>query len=143
MSKNDWFPDNEWFPGDDSSSPKRPVFRLPKVNKGLLLLGGAVLLVMVLFPALAEFYTDWLWYDTEGYGSVFLTRILARLPCSLRFLLCLGHLGQPGLVRRNLLALHPEFTPLLASKAAGWATGAVALFPLFNGVPLPRSGRWC
>ena len=130
MSKNDWFPDNEWFPGDDSSSPKRPVFRLPKVNKGLLLLGGAVLLVMVLFPALAEFYTDWLWYDTEGYGSVFLTRILARLPLfAAGFLLFTAAIWvNLFFVRRNLLALHPEFTPLLASKAAGWAIGAVALF---------------
>ncbi len=46
--------------------PERPFPPFPfRINKGLLLAGGAALLFFVLLPVLAEFYTDYLWYDTE------------------------------------------------------------------------------
>ena len=130
MSKYDWFPDNEWFPGDEQTPPRRPVIRLPKVNKWLLILAAAVLLVSLLLPALAEFYTDWLWYDSEGYGSVFWTRLLARVPLFLAGLLAFTAAIWVNLVfvRRNLREIRPEFTPLLSSRAAGIAVGAIALF---------------
>ena len=130
MSKYDWFPDNEWFPGDDPAPQRRPVIRLPKVNKWLLLLAGALLLVSFLLPAFAEFYTDWLWYDSEGYGGVFWTRLFARIPLFLAGLAVFAAVTWVNLafVRRNLAAIRPEFTPLLSSRAAGMAVGAAALF---------------
>ena len=130
MSKYDWFPDNEWFPGDESMPPSRPVIRLPKVNKWLLILVGVVLLVSFLLPAFADFYTDWLWYDSEGYGSVFWTRLLARVPLFLAGLIAFTAAVWVNLafVRRNLREIRPEFTPLLSSRAAGMAVGAAALF---------------
>ena len=78
MSKYDWFPDNEWFPGDDPAPQRRPVIRLPKVNKWLLLLAGALLLVSFLLPAFAEFYTDWLWFDSVEKSEVFTTQLLVK-----------------------------------------------------------------
>ncbi|MDI9369512.1 MAG: UPF0182 family protein [Synergistota bacterium] len=106
------------------------MIRLPKVNKWLLILAAAVLLVSLLLPALAEFYTDWLWYDSEGYGSVFWTRLLARVPLFLAGLLAFTAAIWVNLVfvRRNLREIRPEFTPLLSSRAAGIAVGAIALF---------------
>lgn len=134
MTKNDWFPNNEWFTGENSS-PKRPFPPFPfRINKGLLLAGGAALLLLVLLPALAEFYTDYLWYDTEGYGSVFWTRLLARIPLfGAGFLLFAAFLWlNLSAARRTLRSLYPEQEGFLGAKAAGFAVAAAALFLGFS-----------
>lgn len=134
MTKNDWFPDNDWFSGD-GSSPRRPFPTFPfRINKGLLIAGGAILLLMVLFPALAEFYTDYLWYDAEGYGSVFWTRILARLPLFAAGFLVFSAALWVNLkaARKTLRALYPEQEALLGSRAAGIAIAAAAVFLGFS-----------
>ena len=46
------------------------------LRRGPLFLGGILLLLGV--PALAEFYTDWLWYREVGYEQVFLRSLTAR-----------------------------------------------------------------
>lgn len=143
MTKKDWFPNNEWFPGEDSS-PKRPFPSFPfRINKGILLAGGAAVVLFVLLPVLADFYTDYLWYDTEGYGSVFWTRLLARLPLfGAGFLLYAAFLWlNLSAARKNLRALYPEQEGLLGAKAAGVAVAAAALFLGFtNGAAM--TGEW-
>src|SRR5688500_1974704 len=46
------------------------------LRRGPLFLAGMLLLLGV--PALAEFYTDWLWYREVGYEQVFLRSLTAR-----------------------------------------------------------------
>ena len=143
MTKNDWFPNDDWFPGENSS-PKRPFPSFPfRISKGLLAAGGAALLLLVLFPALAEFYTDYLWYDTEGYGTIFWTRLFARVPLFGAGFLIYAVLLWLNLsaARRNLRALYPEQEGLLGAKAAGFAIAAAALFlGVTNGAAM--TGEW-
>ena len=49
--------------------------RLRMTGVPLLLL---ILLLGTAIPALAEFYTDWLWYREVGYEQVFLRSLTAR-----------------------------------------------------------------
>lgn len=50
-----------------------------RVSKGLLFVIILAFLVLpVLVPALADFFTEWLWFDSVGYQGVFQTRLLAR-----------------------------------------------------------------
>lgn len=58
--------------------PRVPPLRPPRPRRALrwLLLAAAILLFVV--PAVAERYTDWLWYRDIGFERVFLTKIAAQ-----------------------------------------------------------------
>jgi uncharacterized membrane protein (UPF0182 family) len=143
MTKNDWFPDDEWFSGEDSS-PKRPFPSFPfKINKGIIFAAAAGLSLLVLLPALAEFYSDLLWYNSEGFGSVFWTRLLARIPLFLSGFVTYSLVLWLNFnaARKNLKAHLPAREEIFGSRAALLAIGAAALFLGFsNGASM--SGEW-
>jgi len=70
-------------PGDiDFDMPNFDVEREMRNMRGRLpiLIGAAIIVLLIfLLQALPAFYTDWLWFSSLGQGSVFTTRILARL----------------------------------------------------------------
>jgi len=83
------------------------VKRESRIQLTILLL---VLLVAVVWPSLADYYTDWLWFGETGYQQVFATSIVTRLGLGavvalVTFLLLFGsfrlalrHFDQPYLV---------------------------------------------
>ena len=54
--------------------------RIPslKVKKGIWIILGALLLLVVIVPATATFYTDLLWFRERGLSQVFWTRLLPQ-----------------------------------------------------------------
>ena len=143
MTKYNWFPDDEWFSGEESS-PRRPFPSFPfRIKKGVIIAAAAGLSLLVLLPALAEFYADLLWYGSEGYVSVFWTRLLARIPLFLAgFVLYSAVLWLNfNAARKNLKACLPARDEIFSSRAVIFAIGAAALFLGFsNGASM--SGEW-
>jgi uncharacterized membrane protein (UPF0182 family) len=60
------------------------VGRPPRGAKTLLITAAILVGLMILFAMFAGFWTDWLWYDSVGYTSVYRTELLTR---SLMFLI--------------------------------------------------------
>ena len=130
MTKKDWFPEDDWFTGEEKAPGRRvPTFPF-RLNRGVLLLGMILLSALVLLPAAAEFITELLWFGTEGYGAVFWTRTLARWPLfAAGFLVFSASLWTNlSIARRNLRTLCPARTGILSSRAAGVAIAVTALF---------------
>ncbi len=128
MMKNNWFPEDFWDKTDEEV--RRHIPRLPKIRKSLVVGGGLVLLLLLAFPALTEIYTEYLWYSTEGYGSVFWTRIVARIPLFIAGFLATSlilwlHFAS---VRRTLRAVAPQYDGLLGARPIGLVLLAAALF---------------
>src|ERR1044071_4553904 len=48
----------------------------PRILFVLLLLAA---LIFLIWPAVAGFYTDWLWYQELGYQTVFTTKLVTEL----------------------------------------------------------------
>ncbi len=68
-----------------------------KTRKGKILLIGGIVLLIVLFLALANFFTNWIWFREMGYVSVFFkeitTKLLYGLPIfALIFVICYFYL---------------------------------------------------
>ena len=62
-----------------AAGPARPVPRLPR-RAVRVLIGLAVLVVLIiLFLVFDGVYTDWLWFRSVGYTSVFTTRVTAQI----------------------------------------------------------------
>ena len=71
MDKNDWFPKNPWFSADTPEGGRfRFKWKLP------LAFAALALLLFAFFPTMARVYTDFLWYQAEGFLSVWLRDIL-------------------------------------------------------------------
>ncbi len=71
----DW---QRWFPEDKSKEEKTPSRRSRIV--GRVFLGVACFIVLFILAGVAKgFYTEWLWYSSLGYGSVYTTILKTRL----------------------------------------------------------------
>ena len=57
---------------------KRKESILKKKNKHLII-AGIILAVIIAFFALANFFTDWLWFAELGYVSVFFKELLTKI----------------------------------------------------------------
>ncbi len=143
MTKFDWFPGGKWN-SDEESAPRRPFPSFPfRINRGIILAGLVALVLLVFLPALAELYTDYLWYDSEGYASVFLIRLFARVPLFFAGFLFFASLLWINLVmvRRNLRVLYPEHTDLLSSRVVGLGIlGGAVFLGVTNGAAI--SSEW-
>jgi uncharacterized membrane protein (UPF0182 family) len=90
-----------WFPEDEEKkaapAPKRPAL----LWRVLAIIAGLVVLYVII-NIFKGFYTEWLWFDSLGYGSVFGTIIKTRLVIFFiaAFLFCLLFLGSLVLATR-------------------------------------------
>ncbi len=87
MKEDDWTFEGRrtWppFRGNGHEGPsERPIGRFPRRWRLLWTLLPALLLLFVAWPAFARFYTDWLWFDSLGFSSVFRTRFFTRIAVS-------------------------------------------------------------
>ena len=71
----DW---QRWFPEDREKEEKTPSKRGKTAGRVLLAVGGLIVL-FILASVAKGFYTEWLWYSSLGYGSVYTTILKTRL----------------------------------------------------------------
>jgi len=90
-----------WFPEDKDQKSEPAKKRTTLIWKILAVLGGLVVLY-ILINIFKGFYTEWLWFDSLGYGSVFGTIIKTRLVIFFvaAFIFCLLFLGNLVLATR-------------------------------------------
>jgi len=67
-----WFPENR---DKKSAPPARHGWTTARV----LLIVAGVLALFILLNILKGFYTEWLWFDSLGYGSVFATILKTKV----------------------------------------------------------------
>ena len=110
----------------------------------------ALLFLLTAIPSLAEFYTDWLWFQEVGYGQVFTRTLAARTLAGglsgLAALILLAsnlRLALHGMQRREFLLATPEGTRVIVMNPARLkpfihlgALGVAVLVGLYG------AGRW-
>jgi len=67
-----------WFPEDKDEPAKPPAGQRWTAGRVLLILIG-VLALFILLSTAKGFYTEWLWFDSLGYSSVYATILKTRL----------------------------------------------------------------
>jgi uncharacterized membrane protein (UPF0182 family) len=105
----DW---QRWFPEDKEKESAPAVKRRWTVGRVILILIGLIILYIILNTA-KGFYTEWLWFSSLGYGSVYTTILKTRL---LVFFLaaivfCLLFLGNLVLATRLAPQTEQHFWP--------------------------------
>ncbi len=74
--KRDWM---RWFPEDRSEETKKP----PEARRNILgriVLTVVLLVLLFILASIAKgYYTEWLWFSSLGYGSVYTTILSTRL----------------------------------------------------------------
>jgi uncharacterized membrane protein (UPF0182 family) len=139
----DW---QRWFPDDKDKEPAPPSRRRGIISKIILVLAG-VLVLFILVNIAKGFYTEWLWFSSLGYGSVYTTILKAKL---LVFFLaaivfCLLFLGNLVLATRLTPQTEAHFWPWAIvsrlQRAFRWGVILVtALLSLIFG--LVAQGNW-
>jgi uncharacterized membrane protein (UPF0182 family) len=72
----DW---QRWFPDDNEKKPSTPTSRGSKIlGRVFLIIAGLVIFFLVL-SVIKGFYTEWLWFDSLEYGSVYTTVLQTKL----------------------------------------------------------------
>ncbi len=91
-----WFPESA---GGEHGAPKAQVRR--GISKRFLI-PAVILALFVLLSVAKGIYTEWLWFNSLGYGSVYLTVLKARVLTffSAAAVFCIFFLGNLGLARR-------------------------------------------
>lgn len=67
-----------WFPEDRDRKPKAPGKRRWSLTRVLAIVAGLIAL-FILLNVIKGFYTEWLWFDNLGYGSVYATILRSRV----------------------------------------------------------------
>ena len=95
----DW---QSWFPRGKEEKPAPPAPGGWTTSRVLLLLGGAFTLFILLNVA-KGFYTEWLWFSSLGYSSVYATILKTKLLLffSAAVIFCLMFFGSMLLARRT------------------------------------------
>jgi uncharacterized membrane protein (UPF0182 family) len=71
----DW---QRWFPGDRGKEPVPPARRRWTAARVILVLVG-LLVLFILVNIAKGFYTEWLWFSSLGYSSVYATILKTKL----------------------------------------------------------------
>ena len=113
----------------EASEEVGPRMRLPFSARTLVLFAIVVLLV-VFFPAMADFLADYYWYESEGLTSVFWTRLIPRAGLMVvfsiaAFAILWPNFGYAARTARSLSRGTP-FSALMSSKVVRWAPPVVA-----------------
>ena len=90
-----------WFPEDRDKEPVPPAHRRGKASKVVLILAGVFILFIIL-NILKGYYTEWLWFSSLGYGSVYVTILKTRVLIffSAAIIFCVLFLGNLVLATR-------------------------------------------
>lgn len=72
----DW---QRWFPEDDEKKPSSPDSRGGKILRRVFLVIAGLVVLFLILSVIKGFYTEWLWFDSLEYGSVYTTILQTRL----------------------------------------------------------------
>lgn len=78
--------------------------RIRRPKKGLSVIIMLVVVILALLVAFAGFITDWMWFDSLGYGKVFWTKLIAELEIGVPVFVV-----ATGLVRIYLKSLRKHY----------------------------------
>ena len=137
----DWTP----FPNGGGERPGLPIDPRPMIKWGLIIGGG--LLLLVLLNVLRQIYTDWLWFDSLGYRSVFVKILLTKTWLFVAGSILFALIITPNAVYayrrsqgRPAMLMAPEMYSLIRSLTVwGIVLGILFLAAVFGSV---LSGRW-
>lgn len=101
-----------WFPEDKEKKADTPPARKSVIWKVLAILAGVVVLY-IFFNIFKGIYTEWLWYDSLGYGSVYTTILKTKVLIFFvaAFIFCLLFLGNLVLATRLAPQTEVKFWP--------------------------------
>lgn len=68
-----------WFPEDRDKQPTGSGGRRRRIVKWVLSILAALIALFILLNVLKGFYTEWLWFSSLGYGSVYTTILRTRV----------------------------------------------------------------
>jgi len=135
-----------WFPEDEDRRPRPPARHGWTTGRVLLILAG-VLALFILINTLKGVYTEWLWFSSLGYGSVYATILKTRvlLFFSAAIIFCLLFLGNLMLATRLAPKSEAHFWPWAIAgqlqQLSRWSIIAgTALLSLIFG--LIAQGNW-
>jgi len=128
-----------WFPENEDQKPKPPAKRRWTTAKVFLIIAG-VMALFILLNILKGFYTEWLWFDSLEYGSVYATILTTKVLiffCA-AIIFCLLFLGNLVLATRWApkaeAHLWPWFIVGRLQRLSKWSiiTGTVMLSIIFG-----------
>lgn len=103
-----------WFPQSSGQEPVRPV--RGRRSTRIILIVAAVLILFIVLSVSKGFYTEWLWFSSLGYGTVYTTILKTRvlLFFSAAIVFCILFLGN--------LVLATRLTPGSEANLWPWET---------------------
>ena len=101
-----------WFPESGGEKPSPPAKRGWTTARTILILAGALTLFILLNMS-KGFYTEWLWFNSLGYGDVYLTILKTKVLIffSAAIIFCIFFLGNLVLATRLTPKAEAHFWP--------------------------------
>jgi len=101
-----------WFPESGGEKPAPPAKRGWTTARTILILAGALTLFILLNMS-KGFYTEWLWFNSLGYGDVYLTILKTKVLIffSAAIIFCIFFLGNLVLATRLTPKAEAHFWP--------------------------------
>jgi len=134
-----------WFPASRAQEPAQRV-RRGRTTKVIIILAAVVVLFIVL-SILRGFYTEWLWFSSLGYSSIYVTILKSRVLIffSAAAIFCILFLGNLVLAARLVPKTEAHFWPwtlvpqLQRQVKLGTILGTTLLSLMFGWV---AQGNW-
>lgn len=101
-----------WFPEDSDKKPVPPAKLGRRATRILLVLAG-VLILFIAANIVKGLYTEWLWFDSQGYGGVYGTILKTKVLIffSTAIIFCIFFLGNLVLATRLAPKSRPNIWP--------------------------------
>ncbi|MFC1967073.1 UPF0182 family protein [Chloroflexota bacterium] len=136
-----WFPENE-----RKKSPPAPPRRLGAANLASIII-GVIILLFIIINVSKGIYTEWLWFDSLAYGSVYTTILRTKLLVFFiaAIIFAVLFLGSMVLATRLLPSTPARFwpwsivQPIQRLLKIGYITGTAFLSLIFG---LVAQGNW-
>ncbi len=96
-----------WFPEDRSKKPAPPIQHRKRTRRVLLILAG-VLTLVILLSISKGFYSEWLWFNSLDYGSIYTTILKTKVLIFFSAAIVFGLLFFGNLVLATRLAPRTE-----------------------------------
>ena len=134
-----------WFPESEEAKPAQPARRGRSTK--IIIIVAAVIILFIVLNVLKGFYTEWLWFSSLGYGSVYTTILKTRILiffCA-AIIFCILFLGNLVLATRLAPNSEARFWPWTMARQPQWIhkwgviLGTVVLSIIFG---LVAQGNW-